>query len=259
MTGQIQSIPIEKLVPHPDSRNRMSESSFAKLVRNIERTGRYEPLVVRPCPAMSCHSCTCFRRCKLVPAKAGSRNPDSSGNKKRGCFEIINGHHRLRALAELGYKSVDAIVWDIDDAETDILLATLNRLGGSNILDKKLTLLKRLNRRINARDLAKLLPHTAGQIERFAQMSAGELVPVRPAKPVPVNPKVFFLDDAQQAIVEQAMSLVRKGRREKTRAARNAAALTQIAQCFVETAKRAEQFREPASYRPEAQTKDSVG
>jgi hypothetical protein len=137
-------------------------------------------------------------------------------------------------LQELGYKTVEAIVWNIDDNETDILLATLNRLGGSNVLAKKLTLLKRLNEHTNARDLARLLPHTAGQIERFAQMHAGGLAPARPAKPMPANPKVFFLDDAQQAIVEQAMSLARQGRSEKTKAARNAAALTQIARLFTE-------------------------
>jgi ParB-like chromosome segregation protein Spo0J len=219
--NRVSRIAIEKLAAHPDNPNRMSKGNFAKLVRNIERTGRYEPLVVRPCPATNCHSCE-------------SRNPDTGGKGKRDCFQIINGHHRLRALQELGYKAVDAIVWDIDDGDTDILLATLNRLGGSNVLQKKLALVERLNKRTKARDLAKLLPHTAGQIERFSQMSAGRLAPVTPAKPVTVNPRVFFLDNAQQAIVEEAMSLVRKGRSEKTRAARNAAALTQIALTFTE-------------------------
>jgi ParB/RepB/Spo0J family partition protein len=220
MTRQIQSIPIEKLAAHPDNPNRMSKGHFAKLVRNIERTGRYEPLIVRP---------------------------------KDDGFQIINGHNRLRALRELGYKTIDAIVWDIGDQETDILLATLNRLGGSNVLAKKLTLLKRLNARATARDLAKRLPHSAGQIERFAQMSAGRLTPspsARRGQACPErsrgngrdtnkgrmpSPRVFFLNDAQQAIVGQAMSLAGEGRSERTKAASNAAALTQIAQSFIRT------------------------
>jgi len=202
--NRIAGIAIERLAPHPDNPNRMSKGNFAKLVRNIERTGRYEPLVVRP---------------------------------KDDGFQIINGHHRWRALQELGYKTVDAVVWDIDDGETDILLATLNRLGGSNVLDKKLALLKRLNKRTNARDLAKRLPHTAGQIERFAQMNNGGLAPTTSAKSVLANPVVFFLDDAQHGILEKALSLMCSGRSEKTRAARKAAALTQIAQCFIGTPK----------------------
>ena len=199
--NRVSRIAIERLAPHPDSPNRMSKGNFAKLVRNIERTGRYEPLVIRP---------------------------------KDDGFQIINGHHRWRALQELGYKSVEAVVWDIDDEETDILLATLNRLGGSNVLEKKLTLLKRLNRRAEARDLAKRLPHTAAQIRRFAQMSADGLTRITSAKSVLANPVVFFLDDAQHEIIEKAMSRVREGRSEKTKAARNAAALTQIARLFTE-------------------------
>ena len=199
--NRVVSIAVERLAPHPDSPNRMSKGNFAKLVRNIERIGRYEPLVVRP---------------------------------KGDGFQIINGHHRWRALQELGYKTVDAVVWDIDDGETDILLATLNRLGGSIVLDKKLTLLRRLNQRINARDLAKRLPHTAGQIERFAQMSADGLTPTKSAKPAIANPIVFFLDGAQHEVIENALSRAREGRIEKTKAARNAAALTQIARAFPE-------------------------
>jgi ParB-like chromosome segregation protein Spo0J len=48
--NRVSRIAIDKLVAHPDNPNRMSKTNFAKLVRNIERTGRYEPLVVRPCP-----------------------------------------------------------------------------------------------------------------------------------------------------------------------------------------------------------------
>jgi ParB-like chromosome segregation protein Spo0J len=186
----------------------MSKNNFAKLVRNIERTGRYEPLVVR---------------------------------RKGDAFEIINGRHRRRALQELGYEIVDVIVWDIDDEQTDILLATLNRLGGSNVLEKKLALLSRLNERTNARELAKLLPHSAGQIQRLVQIHSGVTVgsaPVRSARDKSggsafANPHVFLLSDAQHRIVQTALSLARGGRRQRTKAARNAAALAQIARDFV--------------------------
>ena len=152
--NRVSRIAIDKFVAHPDNPNRMSKANFTKLIRNIEQTGRYEPLIVRPCPQKNCHSCA-------------SRNPDDD---RISCFQIINGHHRWQALRELGYKTAEAIVWDIDDTDTDILLATLNRLGGSDILEKKLVLLKRLNQRMDTRELAKLLPQTTKQIERLTSI-----------------------------------------------------------------------------------------
>jgi len=222
--NRVTSIPIDRLIAHPGNPNRMSRRNFARLVRNIERTGRYEPLVVRPCPARSCHSCE-------------SRNPESSGQTEQGdYFQIINGHHRWEALQQLGYKTVDAIVWDLDNTEADILLSTLNRLVGSDVLDKKLALLKRLNRDMHAREMAKLLPFTCSQIKKLRSIKV-------PSAPVRVDvksfaaPMVFFLSNGQQRIVEQALSLARDTLAEKTKAARNAAALTEMAKCFIENNK----------------------
>jgi len=245
--NRVSRIAIDKLVAHPDNPNRMSKTNFAKLVRNIERTGRYEPLVVRPCPSSSlrvspqknCHFCA-------------SRNPDNDGTS---CFQIINGHHRWQALRELGYKTADAIVWDIDDQDADILLATLNRLGGSDILEKKLALLKRLNQRMQVGRLAKLLPLRVGQIERLTELTISDCrTAIENRKSKILNPLVFFVNDEQQKTIENALSLARvrhqlpSGERPLAahdgegarlgsigagKAAKNAAALTYIAQQFL--------------------------
>ena len=172
MKNKIQTVPIEKLVAHPDNPNRMSAKIFAKLVRNIERTGRYEPIVVRP---------------------------------KGDSFEILNGHHRVKALQQLGFKTVDVVVWDVDDKEAGILLATLNRLGGSDVLEKKLALLNRLSKQMQIRTLGKRLPQTATQINRLTKMR-------RPTTPANMNrkslagPLVFFLNVKQKKVVENALS-----------------------------------------------------
>ncbi|HUT30202.1 MAG TPA: ParB/RepB/Spo0J family partition protein [Sedimentisphaerales bacterium] len=202
MANAIKSIVLDKLVAHPDNPNRQSKVNFAKLLHNIERTGRYEPLVVRPCP------------------------------NKPGLYQIINGHHRCQALAKLGHKAADCVVWDIDDEQTDILLATLNRLGGSDQLGKKLELLKRLKKKLDTGELARLIPHTRKQIERLTNLK----LPSAPAKidaAAFTNPVVFFLDDRQQQIVNEALSLAARSGKEKTRAAQNAAALTRIAEQFL--------------------------
>jgi len=201
--NRVSSIPIDKLTAHPGNPNRMSKRNFVRLVRNIERTGRYELLVVR-------------------------RQGDG--------FQIINGHYRCRALKQLGYETADAVVWDVDDAEADILLSTLNRLGGSDVLEKKLALLERLNRNMEAREMAKLLPFTRSQIERLKNLK----VPSAPAKISAKSfavPMVFFLSAEQQQIVAEAMASTPKSN-DKTKAARNAAALTEMAQCFIKDSNR---------------------
>ena len=217
--NHLSRIALEDLVPHPDHPNRMSKRKFAKLVRNIERTGRYEPLVVRPCPVTNCHSC-------------GRRNPDTDRQALCHCYQIIHGYHRWKALHQLGYATVDAVVWDIDDKDTDILLATLNRLSGSDVLEKKLALMSRLNERMLCSDLVKWLPYTAKQIQRLADMYSGRGPRLKPAKSALAHPVVFFLSDAQREVVEKALSNIGAPENEKTRAAKRAMALTHIAQQY---------------------------
>jgi hypothetical protein len=203
MSVRIRQIPLEKLVAHPDSSNRMSRTNFAKLIRNIEQSGRYEPLVVRPCPG------------------------------RRGFFQIINGHHRCEALRRLGRNVAEVVVWNVSDEQTDILLATLNRLSGRDSLEQKLALLRRLNKRTPIRKLARLLPQTRGQLERLT--STRPLSPAlrRPAGEFAV-PVVFFVSPAQQQIIEEAVSQSAAASDAPTRAGKRAAALTDMARQFLD-------------------------
>lgn len=204
MANAVQTIALDKLVAHPDNPNRMSKSTFGKLLRNIERAGRYEPIVVRPHP------------------------------ENRNNFQIINGHHRYLALAKLGHKTADCVVWDIDDEQTDILLATLNRLCGSDEIGKKLELLRRLNKKMESRELAKLLPQTAKQIERLTDLK----MPSMPAEAKGFSsPMIFFVSDGQEEIIEKALSSADEKGNEKTRAAKRAASLARIAGEYLERQK----------------------
>jgi hypothetical protein len=141
-------------------------------------------------------------------------------------------------LRALGHENADVIILDVSDRDTDILLATLNRLGGSDMLEKKLTLLKRLNQSAfkgRTSELAKLLPQTAGQIRRLTQFTVSDCKKaVENHKALTLNPKVFFLTDEQQAIIEEALSAASgKVERKKSRAEKNAASLTHIAQTYL--------------------------
>jgi hypothetical protein len=180
----------------------MSRANFGKLMRHIKQTECYEPLVVRPHP------------------------------QRRGCFQIINGHHRCAALKKLGHATAQVVVCNVSDEQTDILLATLNRLGGRDILDRKLAILRRLTTQRSTQELAKLLPQTKGQLERLTGRVSLAQVQKRQAKPFAV-PLVFYVSTTQQETIEEAVHRAATESTAQTRAARRADALTDIATHYV--------------------------
>ena len=197
--SRICRIELEKLLDHPDNPNQMSKDNFNKLVRNIEYTGCYEPLIIRPHP------------------------------NQANYYQIINGHHRKKAIEKLGFKIADCIIWNIHDRQADILLMTLNRLSGSDMLSKKIAVLKRLNRQVNMKSLAKFLPQSKKQIEQLVNLK----LPEKPLNHVEsfATPLVFFVTDKQKQTIEKAMLLTNTN--EKTKAKRNAIALNRIAEYFL--------------------------
>lgn len=211
-----QAIALNKLVAHPDNPNVMSDATFRKLVRNIERTGLYEPIVVRPHPDEKDHSATADK------------------------FQIINGHHRVKALERLGRKEADCVIWDVDDEQTSILLTTLNRLAGSDTLAKKIELLKKLTERMGTAQLAKLLPQTAKQIERLTNLKLS-ISPIKAQAEQFAIPIVFFVTKQQQGVIENAIEAAAfseqraTDKTQTTKAQRRAVAITEIASKFLGT------------------------
>jgi ParB/RepB/Spo0J family partition protein len=199
---RIESIGISKLIAHPANPNRMSGSAFSKLAAHIERTGNYEPVIVRP------------------------------HQQRTGCYEIINGHHRVRALRKLGSETCDCVIWQVDDAETLVLLATLNRLSGHDVLEKKAELIKDLSERFSTKDLAKKLPDTKRAIERLKNLYK----PPRPAvsgHKAFLNPQVFFLTDEQKQTVAKAIAVAAPTEGAETAAQKRARAIVKIARTFL--------------------------
>lgn len=191
-------VPIERLIAHPLNPNRMTQNAFEKLKGHIARTGNYEPIIVR-------------------------EHPDIDA-----AFEIINGHHRLKALAQLGHQMADCIEWDVDDDETMLLLTTLNRLGGSDELSMKSELIQNLSAKYSSGELAKMLPDTKATIEKLKDITA-PIVDLAENSKAFLNTFVFCLDDEQTAIVEDALNIAIEPDKSKTFAQRKADALTKIA------------------------------
>jgi len=200
-TNEIVSIKLDRLKAHPDNPNEMSNANFKKLIENIKRTGLYEPAVVRP------------------------------SSDEAECYELINGHHRCKALKQLGEETINAIVWDVDDNEVDIFLSTLNRLGGKDNTSKKAMLLKRLNSILDSREISKLLPMTKSAIEKLCEFSL-------PGEPMQFDTEnmlsciSFFLDAEQKQLVDSALKAAAKDVTPK--AVAQAMALATISKFYTE-------------------------
>lgn len=130
-------IPIEKLVNHPLNANQMAPDLMHKLKTHIRTTGLYPPIILRPHPTLP------------------------------GQFEIIDGHHRVVVLRELGLKAANCVVWHVDDRQTRILLATLNRLAGQDQPLRRAQLIHELLGEMSLEDLAGLLPESDRQLEEL--------------------------------------------------------------------------------------------
>jgi len=202
-------IPLGDLLPHPLNSNVMPEDFQAKLRAHIKRTGRYPFLVVRPHPA------------------------------EPGKYQVLDGHHRVAVLHDLGHVEVRCDVWDVDDREAKLLLATLNRLQGQDQPRKRAELVHELLAEMNVQDLGGLLPETDKQLEElhalleFPAEEVAALLAEQAEEAEKVLPRVmtFVVTPEQEEVIEQAVELASDGTPGRDRKARG---LANLAKQFLE-------------------------
>jgi ParB-like chromosome segregation protein Spo0J len=178
-----RDIPLPLLVPHPENINHMNAETTQKLRKHIEQTGRYEPLIVRPHPG------------------------------EEGKFQVINGHNRLRVLRVLNYQTAYCVVWNLDDDQTRLYLATPDRLSGSDVPERRAALLENLLATFETSELTALLPDDRKQIEelkRLSRIGLDELTlrtitEERFAVPVILD---FLLEESEAKEVNLALDLI---------------------------------------------------
>ena len=109
-----RTVPLANLRPHPLNANVLPEDLKVKLKAHIKRTSRYPHVIVRS-------------------------HPDEPE-----IYQILDGHHRVEVLRDLGHAEARCDVWDVDDREAKLLLATLNRLEGQDVPIRRASLVHEL-------------------------------------------------------------------------------------------------------------------
>jgi len=145
-------IALDRLREHPMNANAMPAAMLGKLKRHIGSTGRYPPLIVRPAP------------------------------DEADAYQVLDGHHRRLVLLELGHAQADCVVWDVDDEQALMLLATLNRLEGSDDPKRRAAIFNVLQSRgeRGLSQLVRLMPDSPKRLARYAQLNDP---PPRPRQP----------------------------------------------------------------------------
>lgn len=130
----MSEIELKRLEPDPRNANHCQSDTLAKIERHIQRTGLCPPLIIRPHP------------------------------RKKNKFIVMDGHHRLKILKNLGWSKVECQIWPVDETEATLALATLNRLRGTDNPVKRAELIDELCQRFSLPDLAELLPDTQAEM-----------------------------------------------------------------------------------------------
>jgi ParB-like chromosome segregation protein Spo0J len=181
----------------------MPDELREKLKAHIKRTGRYPFLVVRP-------------------------HPEAAGK-----YQVLDGHHRLAVLRDLGHREARCDIWEVNDREAKLLLATLNRLEGSDVPARRAQLLHELLGEMSLDDLAGLLPETDKQIEElhalleFPAEEIAALLEQEAEDAEKVLPRVmsFVVTPEQEEAIEEAVELASDGTAGRDRKARGLANL----------------------------------
>ncbi len=169
------------------------------------------------------------------------RHRPAAPERTRTKFQVLDGHHRLAILRELGHTEARCDVWDVNDREAKLLLATLNRLQGQDLPIKRAQLIHDLLGEMSLDDLAGLLPETDKQLEELhalLEFPAEEIAAQLEAEAEAaerVLPRVlsFVVSPEQEELITHAVEAASDGTPGRDRKARG---LTNLAKHYLEEA-----------------------
>jgi len=185
---QTHELPLDRLEAHPHNSNVMPNSAFARLKQHLDATGQYPPIVARPHPHV---------------------------DERGAMYQILDGHHRAQALRELGHATAWGLIWEVDDDQALMLLATLNRLEGKDDPHKRAALLEALQQRQTPATLAQHLPESAAQLKRMVAANHAPPTPRPPQAPAAMPEAMhFFFTPSVRRRVEAALHAIDADRQQ---------------------------------------------
>jgi ParB-like chromosome segregation protein Spo0J len=184
----------------------MSEEQLSKLAENISREGEYPPLIVRPHP------------------------------HEHGAYQVLDGHQRWGVLTRLGHEQALCYIWPCDDRTALVLLATLDRLEGTDEPLKRAELLRDLAAFMPVEELAALVPEDAAAIHQSLEFLESDLEVLlaaferEPGSDGSLRAITFVVTPEDEAVIEQAVSAVASQLDGKNRRGR---ALAEVARTYL--------------------------
>ena len=115
----------------------MTPDQFLKLKRNIQKTGNYPSLIVL-----------------------------ATGEN----YLLLDGHNRAAVLEELGHEEAWCEIWDVTQEQADLILATMNRIRGTDDNHKRAKLVKKLHDDIGQEILA-FLPESQKSMKALLRLA----------------------------------------------------------------------------------------
>lgn len=175
----VQHIPVGQISPDPDNPNEMAESTYATLLAEIRDHGYTQPILVR---------------------------------KADEGFRLIDGEHRWRAVSEIGFATIPAVVIEADEDDAKVRLIAMNRIRGAFVPLKLAYVMADLAKRIPEQQLRQRLGMSQSELKDHLQTadlsdSLGDTLGKDSPKPDGRSVSVFCTDD-QAAIIEAVLDAV---------------------------------------------------
>lgn len=118
---EVTTVDVRRILPALRNPNKMEASVLAGLASAIDKFGFDQPVVVRP----------------FAPTEVGAERPGWDGDVvtvQQGDMEMVDGHHRYRAVSELGWEEVPAIVKPLDTHMAEVQRVSINQHRGETDL-----------------------------------------------------------------------------------------------------------------------------
>ena len=138
----IVDLPLSLLVEASWNPNSMDAAMLGRLTKSIDSYGLVSPFVVRQMGEV---------------------------------YEILNGNQRRQVVERLGFRTVQCVVVEVDDAHARLLAQALNHLHGEDDLGLRADVLRTVLEHVPERDVLALLPESAESLRQLASIGQEDM------------------------------------------------------------------------------------